>query len=298
MPYKRRVVIHPDGNEEVFHTRISEEGFQEWLVARDRLREEGRPDRPPDIDTETTMQWLRHPGEEHPHFDAWDAAMATDFGKAFSIYSATFADDSGNRVIVTVEGQPDGGTVIRAAQLMDGDPVDEPLIHGWAPQTPDELVDGDLTALLVRAAELGNPKVTTYDDYEAVEHELEAARLELEQLGFLEPAARGTAPVTRHLRPRPAPASRVIRVDPDVYARLKELQRPDESLQAAVTRIVNERLADEDPVGTVCCDCPTWMWDEQPHGTYGIERHEAGTIPHDGHPHPWRGGRIVRQRGG
>lgn len=47
----------------------------------------------------------------------------------------------------------------------------------------------------------------------------------------------------KHPRRRhPAPASRVIRVDPEVYAELDRLRHPDESLQAATTRIIRERL--------------------------------------------------------
>jgi hypothetical protein len=51
--------------------------------------------------------------------------------------------------------------------------------------------------------------------------------------------------MTRLRRPGPARPSRTIRVDPEVYAALVARMRPGESLQAAVTRIVREALAEE-----------------------------------------------------
>jgi hypothetical protein len=49
----------------VFPVFITEAAFDEWLRNRDHLKKRGvYPDRPPDVDTETTRQWQPHPGEE------------------------------------------------------------------------------------------------------------------------------------------------------------------------------------------------------------------------------------------
>lgn len=70
MAYDRMVVMNPETNEaRIFNVRISDEGFADWLMNRDRLVEQGFPDRPPDVDTPTLRFWVQHPGEEKlPYF--------------------------------------------------------------------------------------------------------------------------------------------------------------------------------------------------------------------------------------
>jgi hypothetical protein len=69
MYHRVKVRNQNTGEEEVIAYRISRAGFLQWLAHRDMLRDAGRPDRPPDVDTETAQIWLVHPGEEtHPDF--------------------------------------------------------------------------------------------------------------------------------------------------------------------------------------------------------------------------------------
>ncbi len=68
MPY-RRVVLHAATGSEVVLVRVPDAAVTEWLRERDRLREHGYPDRPPDIDTPTLRAWLPRRREERlPYF--------------------------------------------------------------------------------------------------------------------------------------------------------------------------------------------------------------------------------------
>ena len=44
--------------------------------------------------------------------------------------------------------------------------------------------------------------------------------------------------------------------------------------------------------GDVCINCPTWRWDEQPFGMYGVEWHAEEVWLHND-KHEWRGANIV-----
>ena len=63
MPYRRIRLPSESGHPEPFWVRVPNGAVVEWLGERDRLRADGYPDRPPDIDTPTLRVWLPRPAE-------------------------------------------------------------------------------------------------------------------------------------------------------------------------------------------------------------------------------------------
>ena len=59
MPY-REIFL---GGGEVSIARISDEAIIEWLSVRERNKNIGYPDRPPDIDNEFMRSWIQHPSD-------------------------------------------------------------------------------------------------------------------------------------------------------------------------------------------------------------------------------------------
>lgn len=64
---------------ETFWVRIPDEAVAEWAEARERLTSQGHPDRPHDVDTPGARVWVRHPGEDHPYFEAQDNHRSEDY---------------------------------------------------------------------------------------------------------------------------------------------------------------------------------------------------------------------------
>lgn len=103
MSYRR---VEVEG--ESFWVRTTDAAVTEWAEQRDRLRLEGNPDRPPDIDTPTSRAWVRHPGESHPYFDRHAIAQ---HGSFFPVVTMVWSSgDQATRLYVT--GFADGGFTI------------------------------------------------------------------------------------------------------------------------------------------------------------------------------------------
>ena len=77
MPYRE---IHV--GKETFISRITQEALDEWLEVRERNRNIGYPDRPPDIDTPLFRAWVAHPNETNQF-----GIMQSEFGDTFPVYS-------------------------------------------------------------------------------------------------------------------------------------------------------------------------------------------------------------------
>jgi hypothetical protein len=68
-PHDVTVVDEATGREEHFTVTITADGMAEWLRDRTTLVAQGKPDRPPDLDSEMLRYWIMRPGEEVlPHF--------------------------------------------------------------------------------------------------------------------------------------------------------------------------------------------------------------------------------------
>src|SRR3954463_9601674 len=63
MPY-RPVLLYG----QAWVARIDADAVYEWYQDRDKLKDRGFPDRPPDIDTPDTRAWIIHPDEEEVPF--------------------------------------------------------------------------------------------------------------------------------------------------------------------------------------------------------------------------------------
>ena len=63
MPYRTLRLLTQEGLPETFWVRVPDPAVEAWLAERPRLRAQGYPDRPPDLDTPTLRAWLPRPGE-------------------------------------------------------------------------------------------------------------------------------------------------------------------------------------------------------------------------------------------
>ena len=180
--------LGPDGTpEETFYIRISDEGFAEWARDREVLRQQGYPDRPPDVDTETLRAWLPHPGEEgHPYFNEHPVPSADERAQmAFPVLSIGWRGSDDSRMRLVLIADVDGGFVCEIQS--DGG-------VGWEREYPKEMgvnaVWADVEEQIERlneTVENADPdamvRVTTYADYEAFDAEMLLARSEIEH-GF------------------------------------------------------------------------------------------------------------------
>lgn len=183
MSYKRvRVTDQRTGTVEEFSIRISNQGFREWLLDRDNLRKEGKPDRPPDMDTATMRLWLAHPGEEKMPFFAKAPTTPRQFNGCYMV-----AWSSAMLSVYTCEG---GGYIVRLES-------DTPYVPRMVRAVPDnEYTWDEIEALLARVNETtdadGNSlwsrvaDVTTHADVEQMELEAELAQADIAR-GFPSP---------------------------------------------------------------------------------------------------------------
>lgn len=210
MPYRNLVITNDRGETESFLARISEEAVNEWLSDRARLRAEGSPDRPPDVDTATLRGWIQHPGEtDHPYFTgatytraevaSTTGDLSDDDEQAYVLFVATclHVDETGNevaRVRVSVEGAVGHGYMLRFTLWQPGSDLPDDQGHAWPADAPDELVNEDLQRLLEVASVFeSDPKVTLPTDIDALDAEYEAAFADLDALY----GAAGEAPEPR-----------------------------------------------------------------------------------------------------
>ena len=185
MPYHRVSIQNRDtGEVETFLARISPRGLAEWLSNRDSLRAEGKPDRPPDVDSETLWTWVPWPGEEHlPFFREWNVA-AEHRGDTEAVYSISWRNRSGDRravLQVTASTDPAGGYVVNfSASDRKGD-------LGKKYRADDEDMWEEVEGLIAKVnadTDWEVPRVTTYLDARWFESEMAIAEAEV-AAGFL-----------------------------------------------------------------------------------------------------------------
>lgn len=170
----------PDAPEKLW-VRIPDTAVAEWLRERQRLRRSGYPDRPPDVDTPTLRVWLARPGEEALRYFRESRGTASAVAGGFPAYTAVWhqGETLGAKVIVT--GVQDGS--FRSRVIIDGPNserrVDKARLYG--PKEDAEAVWQQvetIVAFIDRSHplwEAGDPQVTDYADFVALEDELAAA---------------------------------------------------------------------------------------------------------------------------
>jgi hypothetical protein len=178
VPYHRVSIQNRDtGEVETFLARISPRGLAEWLSNRDALRAEGKPDRPPDVDSETLWTWVLWPGEEHlPFFREWSSATDRERDDDVAVYSVSWQSKTRRAVLQVVAYANGTGYIVNfsasdaKADLGKEYPVDDEGM--W------EEVEG-LIAKVNADADWEVPKVTTYLEARWFESEMAIAEAEV-----------------------------------------------------------------------------------------------------------------------
>jgi hypothetical protein len=194
VPYRTLRLRSRDGLAETFHVRVPDTAVAEWLPHRAELRRRGYPDRPPDIDTPTLRAWLPRCGElSLPYFsDPATGSARPAHGEAFPVFMAVWQSQFGTaKVIVT--GLGDGGFVSRVVLVNEtGDcPVDK--VHLLDPDLDPRGVWAEIETIVRALNEAqvgwgpGDPLVTTYPDFVALDAEVEVAEAEARAAGLLAP---------------------------------------------------------------------------------------------------------------
>lgn len=191
MGYRRVQVDGPDGIEE-FSIRISDQGFNQWVAARDSLRPTGVPDRPPDVDTDTVRVWVPHPGEEElPYFIRQREQEAAGIEPILTMVWR--AGPLSVRLFVT--GFADGVIQLDCYQQHDGAQLAHVGEEHPADQDPNEVWEAIESLIITVDGKEGWPKlpeVTDYQDFTEMEASRELARAEV-KLGFINPLPEGKA---------------------------------------------------------------------------------------------------------
>lgn len=192
MPYRAVTVQTDDGRAETYQVRISDAAVAEWLMERSRLQRCGYPDRPPDVDTPTLRVWLARPGEERLlYFRNGPTGVRSAADSSFPVYTASWhqGDMLGAKVIVT--GFFDGSFLSRV--IVDGttgEPtIDKARLHGTDEDPTAIWADVEtIVAFIDRSHphwDAGDPLVTDYADFVALDAELVAAEADAHAAGFL-----------------------------------------------------------------------------------------------------------------
>jgi hypothetical protein len=186
VPYRDRVV-KIDGRMEHFSVRVTDAAFAEWLGSRNRLRQQGFPDRPPDVDTPTIRAWVERPGEGGlPYFEQQREQEASG---VFAIL--TMAWHAGDFMVkLYVTGFRDGSIHVDAFQSHQGIEIAH-VGHQHGTEEDPDVVWADVEALIemtdAKGWVEGEPRVTWLSDFQAIDDELELARAEA-GVGFPVPA--------------------------------------------------------------------------------------------------------------
>jgi hypothetical protein len=170
MPYKEIRI----GNE-VFVSRISPEAVDEWLDIRERNRNIGYPDRPPDVDTPLQRAWISHPNETNQFTIA-----ALGVEDVFPIYS--FAGDipiAEIKLLVTYRTKSDEYVFRRVARDNEGNTLGDKSYVCADNDHISEVFDNELEKVSQFAGE--NPFISTYFDFEEMTRETKVAIKELEE---------------------------------------------------------------------------------------------------------------------
>ena len=115
------------GRRQVFDSRLSSTAFRDWELNRRRLRREGYPDRPPEIDTPRLRAWTGPDGlASAPDRIGLGFAPEVD---ALGSWVTGFTDADGFRL--TIGRRDDGTFLVRSRHV--GDP------NGYGFEFPDEV---------------------------------------------------------------------------------------------------------------------------------------------------------------
>ena len=184
MPYRRVAIANTStGEVEEFLVRISARGIADWLGDRDSLRAQGRPDRPPDVDTDTLRTWVAWPGEEnHPFFRDWNVGAQRGGRPADPVYSLSWHEGQRD-AILQVLAFLDGEGGYEVTYSCSGGPD---LLKSYPSATPGGEVWAEVEDL-VAALNVGwgrTPKVTAYLDARWFEADIALAEAEVAH-GFM-----------------------------------------------------------------------------------------------------------------
>ena len=193
MPYRTFRVLSHDGQPETFVVRVDDRAVIEWLAERAELRRRGYPDRPPDVDSPTLRAWLPRPGEyDHPYF-AGRSAVLKGTESIWPIYTAIWhaPDRATTKVLVSALG--DGAIASRVViEHASGErPIDK--VKRYPPDADADVIWREIEAIVmaIDAAPLGwspgDPLVTDYLDYVALDDEVQAVEAEARAAGLLAP---------------------------------------------------------------------------------------------------------------
>jgi hypothetical protein len=187
MPYRRVAIANTaTGEVEEFLVRISARGIADWLGDRDSLRASGKPDRPPDVDTDTLRTWVQWPGEENlPFFRDGNEAHAGATRPADAVYSLSWHEGQRNAFLQVLAFLDDaGGYEVTYAGTPSNLPGD--LVKSYPGSVPGDAVWAEVEEF-VEALNVGwsrTPKVTSYLDARWFEAEIALAEAEVAH-GFL-----------------------------------------------------------------------------------------------------------------
>lgn len=187
MPY-RPVHLMIGARTETVWSRVSDEATIAWAAERHYLKERGYPDRPPDVDTPTVRLWVARPSERAlPYFRG--RAAEVDTAEAFPVFSISWAAPDGSGAKVIVSGFAYGALLSR---VILEDPsgtrtVDKGHVYG-PDDDPDDVWDA-VTRIVGFVNEVGRwegePLVTDYADFQALEAEIAAAEADGWAAGLL-----------------------------------------------------------------------------------------------------------------
>lgn len=174
------------GEVEEFLTRISPRGVAEWLVERDALRVEGKPDRPPDVDTDTLRTWLPWPGEENLPCFATQRKLGS--GRPFSaVYSLSWHSPE-RRAWLGVHSFDDAEGGYEVAFSSTDKRRYPDIAKAYSAATPESTIWDEVEELVAAVCAatdwIGSPKVTTYLDAQWFVSEIALAEAEI-AAGFL-----------------------------------------------------------------------------------------------------------------
>jgi hypothetical protein len=192
MSYRSITVVGPAGPPERFAVRVSDAAVAEWLSERGRLRAEGYPDRPPDVDTDTLRAWVARPDEQAlPYFTKGGPALPGPAGPAFPVYSAVWHGRDGLCAKVLLLGLADGGFLCRVT-ITDGagsPEVDE--AHRLGPELDPAAVWAEVETVVafIDAVPMGwrpgDPLLTDYIAFQSFEAAVAEAEADAQAAGLL-----------------------------------------------------------------------------------------------------------------
>ncbi len=189
MPYRPFLLATPSGPEP-FWVRVPDEAVTDWVVERDRLRDGGYPDRPPDVDTPALRAWLPRLGEGALPYFQRDALPDIAQEVLFGVFSATWHRAGGSTTKVVVTGGPDGAFVSRVVITAASGKATVDKAHVFpASDDPDQVWREIETVVMFISIgpgwEQDDPRVATYEDFVALDVELAAAKADAVAAGLL-----------------------------------------------------------------------------------------------------------------